>query len=257
MKEAVRIEPLWYSFRGKPYQGTRPAFYNPSDFSWVAQFEAAYPAFSAELDAYLQHQQQFEPYFNQALVEREKSWKIKVFLLWRVPFVQHLKELPTLAAALDQIPGLLSASISVLEAGAVIRPHHGDTNGIIRCHLGIDIPGELPVCGLKVQEQARSWEEGKVVLFCDAQRHEAFNRTSHRRVVLIFDVIHPDYLGKEVAIASSVLSGLKYQQLASKRRWIVRLPGFVKGVIRVSIQLKLLILVSWKRRGFTSFAGKK
>ena len=36
------------------------------------------------------------------------------------------------------------------------------------------------------------WEEGKVVVFDDSFEHEIWNLSSHPRLILILDLIHPD-----------------------------------------------------------------
>ena len=40
--------------------------------------------------------------------------------------------------------------------------------------------------------ETREWEEGKLLIFDDAIEHEAWNHGSSERVILIFDVWHPD-----------------------------------------------------------------
>jgi len=40
-------------------------------------------------------------------------------------------------------------------------PHFGETNGVVGCHLGIDIPGAWPDCGMEVNKEAKICEEGK------------------------------------------------------------------------------------------------
>jgi len=37
-----------------------------------------------------------------------------------------------------------------------------------------------------------AWEEGKALVFDDSYEHEVWNRTDEDRVVLLWDVWHPD-----------------------------------------------------------------
>ena len=77
---------------------------------------------------------------------------------------------------------------SALKPGVHIPPHNGATNARLTVHLPLIIP---PDCGLRVGEETHVWEPGKLVLFDDTIRHEAWNFSDRLRVVLIFDVWHP------------------------------------------------------------------
>jgi beta-hydroxylase len=70
-----------------------------------------------------------------------------------------------------------------------ILPHKGRFSNTLRCHLGIDIPaGE---CKIKVNNEIRGWETGKLLVLDDRLEHEVWNLTDEERTVLIFDFI-PD-----------------------------------------------------------------
>ena len=78
---------------------------------------------------------------------------------------------------------------SKLSAGARIPAHHGMINTRLVCHLPLIVP---PDCGFRVGGETRQWEEGKLLIFDDTIEHEAWNEGQSERVVLIFDVWHPD-----------------------------------------------------------------
>ncbi|MFM8275542.1 MAG: aspartyl/asparaginyl beta-hydroxylase domain-containing protein, partial [Cyanobium sp.] len=42
-------------------------------------------------------------------------------------------------------------------------------------------------CGLRVASEVRSWREGECLVFDDTAEHEAWNRSSRTRVVLLLD----------------------------------------------------------------------
>ena len=68
-----------------------------------------------------------------------------------------------------------------------ILPHQGYRGEFLRCHLGLEVPpGD---CALKVEEETRRWEVGKVLVFDDRVTHEAWNLTDGERVVLLFDFV--------------------------------------------------------------------
>ena len=59
-------------------------------------------------------------------------------------------------------------------------------------------------------EETHVWEPGRLVLFDDTIRHEAWNSSDRLRVVLIFDVWHPMLTALErelvVAMTGSLMS---------------------------------------------------
>ncbi len=119
-----------------------------------------------------------------------------------------VKEFPRLAQILAQIDGVTSVCFSLLEPHSHILPHTGETNGYFRAHLGISIPGELPECGFRVKEEARAWQEGKLLVFLDAFRHEAFNNTDKKRYLLVLDIVRPEFVSQYKYMCITSLSML-------------------------------------------------
>lgn len=237
-------EAIWYSFRGKPYKGNAPVWFEVSEFKWAQQLEDDYPKYKQAIDRYLAEKGlSFQPYFNEGLVSRFKSWQISVFYFWRLRSHNNLKRIPELDALFHSIPGFLSASISLLEGDSEIKEHAGDTNAIIRCHLGLQIPGSLPECGFEVAGEQRSWEEGKLLLFCDAQKHRAFNHTKENRYVLLIDVLRPEYLSRKGNVNANVLSSLWLQKFKSLKN----APGWIRGGVRVCLKAWAWIWVPIQR----------
>ena len=78
--------------------------------------------------------------------------------------------------------------VSRMRAGSHISAHRGPTNLRLRCHLGIKVPdGD---CAIRVDDETRSWSEGRCLVFDDSHEHEAWNRTAEDRIVLIVDLWH-------------------------------------------------------------------
>ncbi len=145
--------------------------------------------------------------------------------------------------ALRQIPGLSSVAFSILKPNTQITPHLGDTNTIIRHHLSIQIPSEVEKCGFKIAEEIRHWEEHSLLAFCDAIRHEAWNNSDEERVVLIFDVIRPEFKSKMRWIVAQVRGTLFWHKLFGKRVALIgKLPRVVR---RACIKFVGLILLPW------------
>lgn len=81
--------------------------------------------------------------------------------------------------------------------------HHGPTNKKLRCHLPLFVPrddntGES-CAWIRVGDEKVYFEEGQCIIFDDSYEHEAGNdHHTKSRIVLIFDVWHPDLSSTEV-----------------------------------------------------------
>lgn len=223
----MRNDNLWFSYTLKPYTLEEKAFYNPTDFSWTKIFEDNFDVIQKEVTDHL-NKADLKPYFNNALVSKSNQWKTDGLLFWGYLIKKNRHSFKETWKALKQIPGLVSISISVLEPGSSIKPHNGDTNAIIRVHLPIVVPEGLPNCSFTVKDETRAWEIGKPILFNDAQLHKAQNLSSKRRVVLLIDVIRPEFMNQELEICSKVLNGLSWQAQTQRSSKVRGLPMFVK-----------------------------
>lgn len=99
---------------------------------------------------------------------------------------QHAKQwAPKSVAMLASRPEIVAAGLSVMMPGTRILSHVDlRTEGIIRAHLGIEIP---PESGIRVGPNLERWEEGKVIVFDGRIDHETANLGSTPRVVVLVD----------------------------------------------------------------------
>jgi aspartate beta-hydroxylase len=51
---------------------------------------------------------------------------------------------------------------------------------------------------MRVADEARTWHEGKCLLFDDTYEHEVWNKSQRTRVILLLDIWHPDLTEIEV-----------------------------------------------------------
>jgi aspartyl/asparaginyl beta-hydroxylase (cupin superfamily) len=154
------------------------------------------------------------------------------FYFWGEKDEAHCKQIPKTDKLLNSIPGFLSAGLSILNANTTIKTHIGDTDAVIRVHLGLKIPEGLPACGIKVGSVEQEWQEGKTFAFCDAHHHSAWNNSNENRYVLILDVLRPELLIKKHEVVRNVKSLMKLQQLDLKYPILTKCPGFFRGVVR-------------------------
>ena len=73
--------------------------------------------------------------------------------------------------------------------GSGVNPHTDGRNFILTAHLGIKIPKEA---WLKVGDEVRSWEQGKVTILDTSFEHSTGNPSNEDRFVLIIDFWHPE-----------------------------------------------------------------
>jgi aspartyl/asparaginyl beta-hydroxylase (cupin superfamily) len=208
---------LFYSFTTRTgYKGDAPKYFDKHDYSWTQTIEDNTADIKKELLDFLAKDKELWPYFDKNIVSKQNSWKTIPFAAWGVQFRKNQKEAPKTSKILNSIPGLVSASFNMLDADSDILPHFGDTEGIMRCHLGLIIPGELPEVGFEVNGESRSWKEGALLIFCDAHEHRAWNHSKNQRFILLFDVIRPEFSGQENQICAKVLASLFLQSLGAK-----------------------------------------
>ena len=186
----LESEPLYYRTDG-PYGGSAPYFYDVEQLGWADRLRDNWRVVRGEYEAHLgRGADPLRDVFNPAgpKVPGWKSVSLQTYL-WR--FHDACRSFPLTVGLLDAIPGLTSAFINVLEPHARIPPHHGDSNAVVRFHLGLDVPpGD---CAVRVGPETRRCANGTLLAFCDAHEHASWNATDGRRLVLVFDVMRPEY----------------------------------------------------------------
>lgn len=223
----------WYNLFGGRYNRGQPFFYEREDLPWTKTLEENAEVIRREMLALLeQDAKSLKPYFiNKAMSFPPRHWKTMGLLFWNLRMHKNCARCPETTRILESIPNLTAGSLSVLEPGSNINPHQGDTDAIIRCHLGLVIPGKLPECGFQVGTEVRPWEEGKSLPFCDAHTHWAWNQTSERRMIFIVDVVRPEYARMKNAVCSNVLASSLLQMLYQAFPWLNKTPGRIKALL--------------------------
>ncbi len=228
--------------------------YDPADFDWVPRLQEAYPVIKEELLAALQHNKGFQP-FVPAKDRGQERWLVQsdrgvVFSddtdapsMWNVmylylggPIQENRARCPETVKVLESIPRFARhapAVFSALHPGTHIAPHHGPRNSVLRVHLPLIAPER---CFLNVGSELFEWRDGQVELWNDAFIHQAWNQSDRTRVVLHFDVYHPDWSDDEVARlleldreldATAVMSSFhdireRTKELLAGKDWLVR-----------------------------------
>jgi len=200
-------QPTVFTFAGLP----QVQYFDPDDFDWVPDVEAATDEIRAELKALLERRgtEDFRPYIqddkavrldsNKGLVDN-KEWSA-LFLVENGQAADALIErCPRTWQAISRAPLPSIAGwgptvmFSLLKAGARIKPHTGMFNTRLVCHLPLIVPEG---CRFRVGNEVREWREGKLLVFDDTIEHEAWNDSAEDRVVLIFDIWRPEFSEQE------------------------------------------------------------
>lgn len=202
----------------------------------VATLERFYPDIKAEMLALRKSalQQYRQP--NVACTERELSTDGETTLLhkdgdWNVLYLQlegaDCSEQRALAPIASRIARSLKrasghALFSVLDPGTHILPHCGPSNHRLRLHLGLVIPQP---CSIRVGEETRTWEEGKVLVLDDAFEHEVRNDSSEQRIVLLVDVWHPHFSEKEILFLEQMRTAKRRSEGGREGAQMVQAPA--------------------------------
>lgn len=227
---ATRREKPWTTYDGRPHPAHEPHLYDPAQFPWVAALEAEWTTIRDELRAVLGATDDvLLPYPDPTKTNRRGAWKTAGLMYWTFPSDKYIAMFPRTWAILQRIPELTSASLLLLEPHSTIKPHLGDTNAMVRCHMGLVVPAPAPRCGLRVKETTLSWEEGRVFMFNDAHEHTAWNNTDQARYILSFDVLRPEFRGMERWVSSRVLGNIFVDVMLTRHAWLRRVFGNKAG----------------------------
>lgn len=160
-------------------------FYNQNDFGFTAPLEQNWQRIHSEFVAIREELAEW--------VERElydNSWRY--FMMYGFPHGEpveaNIAKCPFTASLVHELaPTHGVVTFSVLRPRTNIHPHRGYQGNFLRCHLGLSIP--VGDCALRVQDEIRKWQVGRVMVFDDRAEHAAWNNTGEERSVLIFDFV--------------------------------------------------------------------
>lgn len=228
-------EDLQVFIRESKYNGILPCFYSDSDFPELKLLKSNWKKIRDEI---LDFEKKYgavkgiNTYSPPDLIN-DVGWS-NIYLenfMWR--FHKNRKNFPFTCSLIDTIPNCTYSAFSILSANAAIKPHYGDTNGIIRCHLGLIIPDNYPVCGIRVRDEERGWAEGEFTLFTEAHLHTTWNNSSSRRFILVVDIIPAFMEQNRYSVCSKVLGAQTFNYLEMRIPLLKKIPDAFLGFIHV------------------------
>jgi aspartyl/asparaginyl beta-hydroxylase (cupin superfamily) len=232
-EERKRIE----RFRNNALRRTRPYHSEPTDFQfpelterefhprrlfpWIDEIEAATSEILAELRQVMASERaELVPYvqFDEHVpmdqwkpLNRNKDWTAIHLIRHGRSIEANTRHCPATMALLErlpqpQIPGASpNAMFSLLAPRTEIPPHVGISNARLVCHLPLVVPEG---CWFRVGAETRPWRTGEAFVFDDTIEHQAANPSDELRVVLIFDIWHPDLSPTERDAVSALISAV-------------------------------------------------
>jgi aspartyl/asparaginyl beta-hydroxylase (cupin superfamily) len=217
-KQVYLQEPTLYYFPELP----QVQFFEPEDFAWAAEVEAATDVIRDELRAMLATGREgFLPYIrSEANQPREHplldrlDWSALFFCENGQRFPEVIASCPRTWEVMQRLPfpdiprAGPSIMFSLLKPGTRIPAHNGTHNTRLICHLPLIVP---PGCFFRVGNETRQWEVGKLIIFDDTIEHEAWNDSAEERVVLIFEVWRPELSAQEQSEVTALFAASQAQ----------------------------------------------
>jgi beta-hydroxylase len=174
-------------------------FVDTAHFPFLRAFEEHWEEILAEVREVLKYRdhipgfQEVSP--DQYRIATEKNWRTLFLYGFGKRIEGNCRRLPRTAELIAQAPQIHTAWVSILAPRYHIPPHTGVTKGILRAHLGLVVPEDRGNCWIRVGNERRSWEPGRIFVIDDTYDHEVRNDTDEERVVLLLDFNRPMRLG--------------------------------------------------------------
>ncbi|MFN0077654.1 MAG: aspartyl/asparaginyl beta-hydroxylase domain-containing protein [Prosthecobacter sp.] len=206
--------------------------YESKHFPWVTQIEADWTKVRAELDAVMQYRDAM-PSFQDivkevGMIQGDDQWKTFFLKGVGMDCKENARHCPETMKVLDAIPGCTTGFFSILSPHKHIPQHRGPWAGVLRLHLGLQVPAPRHMCRIRIANEVYAWQEGEVVIFDDTYNHEVWNDTDGYRVVLFVDFARPlrwplnrlnEWVMNLAALAPFLREAKGRQQASEKKFW--------------------------------------
>ena len=153
--------------------------------------------------------------FDHGRIAADRRWKSFFLKGYGYQLQANCARAPITASLIEKVPGLVTASFSVMEAGGHIPRHWGMTKGMLTYHLALKVPQERDRCRMTIEEgdqiHTMVWEEGHSFVFDDMFNHEVWNETPDDRYLLLIQIKRP-CRGIANFIQSTFLFGVRHSR---------------------------------------------
>jgi aspartyl/asparaginyl beta-hydroxylase (cupin superfamily) len=245
-------EPLYFYLTGNWYTGKMPNFYDVSQMESTRILEENYSRLKDEILRFFEtNEADLKPNFT-PYNYKEEGWRTINLHAFMLQSPENIAKLPVLNEVARSIPNMVTAQVAVLEPRTRVKAHFGDSNAIIRNHLGIVVPGKYPDLGFRNGSKEQCWEEGKVLAICIAHRHYVWNNTDHKRIIVLLDTIHPAYAHKKLWICSGLLSAAVLKLIATRFPITRKTPHGLLRAFHKIVALPIMLIL-WAQNTFNFY----
>jgi len=198
-------------------------YFKREKLSWARAIESNFDEIKQEVMENLDIEGDGHPYLDPEMPLVGEEWdKIKGKMAWGSvhlykqgqPNAEVIAKFPKLNKILSKVPLCILGGnpseifISILQPETKIPPHFGVANSVLTVHFPLVVPEG---CSLRVEDHVLMQKEGEILAFDDSYDHEAGNPGKAARIVLIFEVWHPDLAEiEQKAIAATFASRTKW-----------------------------------------------
>ena len=130
------------------------------------------------------------------------EWDVFRLFIAGVKWQPNCDKCPKTTKFLEQVPDLSSAYFSSMAVGTHIQAHSSANTENYRGHLGLIVPkkgakadtrfpGGLRHCGMRIEDEFYTLEEGDSFVFDERKEHELWNYGDRTRIVLSFSFKRP------------------------------------------------------------------
>lgn len=123
-----------------------------------------------------------------------RDWRMFIIKAYGIEVPDNKARCPRLAAIVEALPEVLSASYSFMAPGKHIPAHRGPFRGVLRFYLALSMPrlaDGRPGAVLTVADSEYRLADGDFMLWDDTYPHEVRNESDRMRAVLLLDVWRP------------------------------------------------------------------
>ena len=221
----MTVEPLYFYLTGNWYTGKMPNFFDVSNMESTKILENNYEKIKAEIiDFYEKDADSLKPNFT-PYKYKEEGWRTINLCAMMLQYPEVIRKFPVTYEVVKSIPNMVTTQIAVLSPHTKVKAHFGDTNAVIRNHMGIIVPGKYPDLGFRNGSKEKCWEEGKVLAICIAHRHYVWNNTDHKRIILLVDTMNPVYVNKKYYVCAGVLAAGIFKMITTKFPFTKKVPA--------------------------------
>ncbi|KTR84726.1 aspartyl beta-hydroxylase [Novosphingobium barchaimii] len=173
------------------------AVHDKSFFPWIARLEQQWQAIRDEAISIRAADipSLGDISFDHGRIAADRRWRAFFLKGYGYRIKANAMRAPITSAAIEKVPGLVTANFSVLEAGGHIPRHWGMTKGMLTYHLALKAPAEREKCRMHLEGPDKlhvlNWEPGQSFLFDDMFNHEVWNETDEDRYILLIQIKRP------------------------------------------------------------------